>query len=29
VKGVSAVASDKTKHEVKVTYDDAKVSGQI
>jgi len=25
VKGVSAVASDKTKHEVKVTYDDAKV----
>ena len=25
VKGVSAVASDKTKHVVKVTYDDAKV----
>ncbi len=25
VKGVTAVASDKTKHEVKVTYDDSKV----
>jgi Cu+-exporting ATPase len=25
VKGVTAVAADKTKHEVKVTYDDAKV----
>ena len=28
VKGVSAVASDKTKHLVKVTYDDAKVKRQ-
>jgi copper chaperone CopZ len=25
VKGVTAVASDKAKHEVKVTYDDSKV----
>jgi copper chaperone CopZ len=28
VKGVTSVASDKTRHEVKVTYDDSKVSRQ-
>ena len=28
VKGVRAVASDKTKHEVRVTYDDVKVKRQ-